>query len=560
MNKAVAQLTDLFRSMTPGARITAGLLLTVVVVSVAYLFNSGFSGPDTLLLGGKSFSDEEMQAIQVAFGAAQLNNWDTKGMQIRIPRGQQDLYLAAMAKGNALPQEFGNEFQALLNDDNMFATDRHWHEKRAIVQETRLAKIICRMEGIEQATVAIHEDKNRSLTRSPKRTATVSAWPRGGQDITSENAMAFRQLVAGACDMELRNISVLNGKTGQTIAAMGSETAGGAGNALFAAKQSYEQSYRDRALEALSFVRGVVVSTEVMVSPEAHSSEETVKVDKGNTTPITTSEQSTESTSQAGGPGGQPGLEANSTAAANGQTAVTVAPTRQTATNDNTSRTETTNAVPHTTTRTEIAGFVAQSVNVAVSVPEDYFIRVWRNLNPVPDGQTPTPPSATDLAPIIASESTKIKNHVETLLPPPPEGSTTTNLVTVSPFTSVPAEAAPAASFLDGALGWLAQSWSTLALFLLAGFGLMTLRSLTRGIPIVESSAAASGAPALAIAPETIDDAVAGEPGAKQQPTAPRLKRRGPGGPSLREELSEIVREDPDAAANVLRAWIGNAS
>ena len=38
LNKAFAQLSDLFRSMTPAARITAGLLLAVVVVSLVYLF------------------------------------------------------------------------------------------------------------------------------------------------------------------------------------------------------------------------------------------------------------------------------------------------------------------------------------------------------------------------------------------------------------------------------------------------------------------------------------------------------------------------------------------
>ena len=38
-----------------------------------------------------------------------------------------------------------------------------------------------------------------------------------------------------------------------------------------------------------------------------------------------------------------------------------------------------------------------------------------------------------------------------------------------------------------------------------------------------------------------------------------RLKRRTPHGPSLREELSELVKEDPDTAVNVLRAWIGNS-
>jgi flagellar biosynthesis/type III secretory pathway M-ring protein FliF/YscJ len=34
-----------------------------------------------------------------------------------------------------------------------------------------------------------------------------------------------------------------------------------------------------------------------------------------------------------------------------------------------------------------------------------------------------------------------------------------------------------------------------------------------------------------------------------------RLKR----GPSLKEDLSELVKEDPDGAAAILRTWIGNA-
>jgi flagellar M-ring protein FliF len=31
-------------------------------------------------------------------------------------------------------------------------------------------------------------------------------------------------------------------------------------------------------------------------------------------------------------------------------------------------------------------------------------------------------------------------------------------------------------------------------------------------------------------------------------------------GPDLRSELQEIVRENPDAAANILRSWIGEAA
>lgn len=544
--------------MTPGARITAGLLLTVVVVSVAYLFNSGFSGPDTYLLGGKSFSDKELQAIQAAFGVAGLNNFDTEGMRIRIPRGQQDVYLAAMVKGNALPQEFGDDFEALLKSDNMFTPDRRWHEEHAIIKAARLGKIIASVDVVERATVDIHEDKSRGM-RSPRRTAAVSVWPRGTHEITAENALAFRQLVATACGMEPRNVSVINNKSGQAIALLGSDTAGGAGNELFIAKRTYEQDYRDRALAALSFVRGVVVSTEVTVSPDARSTSEKLILEK-NTVPMRTSEQSSDSTSTSGGPGGQPGLEANSPVP-NGQSAVNLPATRQTSTTDNTSRTETDLAVPHTTTKTETAGFVAQAVSVAVSVPEDHFAAVWRAKNPTPEGQTPTPPTQADLDPIIASETTKIKATVAALLPTPADGRAKTDLVTVNPFTSLPAEPAPAASFFDAGLGWLSQSWSTVALVGLAGFGLMTLRGLTKSIPAPASAATSStsSAPALAIALETADEQGAAEPGAKPA-AGPKLKRRSLSGPSLREELTEIVREDPEAAANVLRAWIGSAS
>ena len=52
-NKAFAQLSDLFRSMTPGARITAGLLLVVVVVSLGYLFRYQTSAADAYLMNGE---------------------------------------------------------------------------------------------------------------------------------------------------------------------------------------------------------------------------------------------------------------------------------------------------------------------------------------------------------------------------------------------------------------------------------------------------------------------------------------------------------------------------
>ena len=54
LNKTFAQLNDLFRSMTPGGRITTGLLLVVAVASVGYLFQHQISGGDVYLFSGVS--------------------------------------------------------------------------------------------------------------------------------------------------------------------------------------------------------------------------------------------------------------------------------------------------------------------------------------------------------------------------------------------------------------------------------------------------------------------------------------------------------------------------
>ena len=54
------------------------------------------------------------------------------------------------------------------------------------------------------------------------------------------------------------------------------------------------------------------------------------------------------------------------------------------------------------------------------------------------------------------------------------------------------------------------------------------------------------------------------DPGEDEEAPEPAraLKARfaGSGGPDLRSELRDIVKENPDAAATILRAWIGDAA
>jgi flagellar biosynthesis/type III secretory pathway M-ring protein FliF/YscJ len=72
-------------------------------------------------------------------------------------------------------------------------------------------------------------------------------------------------------------------------------------------------------------------------------------------------------------------------------------------------------------------------------------------------------------------------------------------------------------------------------------------------------ASASSAFAAAAARNEPAAEAASEEESATPVKPSPRLRRFSGNGPSLRDELGQLVHEDPNAAANVLRAWIGNS-
>ena len=89
----------------------------------------------------------------------------------------------------------------------------------------------------------------------------------------------------------------------------------------------------------------------------------------------------------------------------------------------------------------------------------------------------------------------------------------------------------------------------------LAFFSLLMLRSMVKAVPATEPNAV-EARPTITLMPEDDIEEVAGE----EVAPAAKLKRRMRKGPSLKDELIEIVNEDPDAAAAILRSWISSSA
>jgi flagellar M-ring protein FliF len=301
--------------------------------------------------------------------------------------------------------------------------------------------------------------------------------------------------------------------------------------------------YEAQVHKALRHIPGVTVTALVELNPELEHREERNKVDP-KTVPLYLREDSTLSTQEKDQPGGRPGFESQQP-----NRGASLASARQgSRSEEETTAREEQNAVSHDRTLVTMAGLTPKRVTVSIGVPTSYLLRVWREKQPPAAGQAPKDPTAAELDALAEDVMQRIRNHVAPLLPNVDPADDPRPLVQVATFPDVKLDDPPGVSLADRALSWLGASWQTLAMLSLVVFSLLVVRSLARGGP-----AAAPAAP-----PSVGDGAAQSEAGAPAGAAEePSTKRRFQGGQSLRDELAEMVRENPDAAASILRSWIG---
>ena len=138
LNKAMIQIGELFRSMTPSARIASGLLLVTVVVSLGYLFGYRTSGPDVYLMNGEQFPASQIPAMEAAFAKAGLGSYQFDGSRVRIPRGQQNAYIAALAENGALPENINLLMEEPLKNTSGPFVDNKTREQAIKIEYRRV--------------------------------------------------------------------------------------------------------------------------------------------------------------------------------------------------------------------------------------------------------------------------------------------------------------------------------------------------------------------------------------------------------------------------------------
>ena len=546
LNQSLAQLKDLFAGMTPGSRITAGLLLVVVVVSLAYLFTHAVPGSGVYLLDGRSFSGSELAAMEAALGEAGLD-CETDGGRIRVPRGKKYEYMAALMKAGALPKDFGDTLLSTLENQSAFGSWKLTKEQIKAALQKELSGVFGAMDGISKAYVLYSSKIESGWMKDEIVTATVNVEMTGSKALGQEQANMICSTMMGAvAGLTPERISISDITNNRVFHGSSEDLLGNSGGSLVTDTQVWDKIYRDKILNSLQDIPGVRVSCNVQLSQVKSLIEESIGHDP-KTIAVATKEKSLTRTSEGAEPAGRPGPMSQS----NGPRSLS--PSQGKGSKEDTEESDldqTSIAVKSTQTKTESRGRAVERVSASISVPSKHFEDIWHQINDKP-GEEPKAPDPNDLAQLQQTTVAEIKAIVAPLLLEVPGVDDLTDLVEVRVFHSPTLQPIPEAGITENALVWLGQSWQTLGLICLAFFSLLMIRSMVKSVPgvgVAEAPAAGSRS-----ASEEVDKPA-------EQTDAPKLVRFGTSGKSLKDELSDLVSEDPDAAANVLKNWIGHVS
>ncbi len=556
VNKAYGQFADLVRSMTPAARVTTVALLATIAVSLGFLVRYGRGAPDEYLFGGRVLADREIARLEAAFSKAGLNDWETSGNRIRVPHAKRFSYIAAAADEGSLP----DNFDSILED--MIKTSSPWEPKELremrlrFAMQMEVAQVISAMKGIDRATVKFNEEKGNGFQRGTRKTAMVAAGAVGNSLLTREQVESIRRTVATTFGVPNENVVVTDLQGPSYPGSNGDGTPSGDENLYASHKQKFEQYYRDKIANSLTMIPGVVVGVNVELDTKLNQTTQTTTYNQPQT--VRSSNSNSKTTTRNEGSGGRVGAVPNGGL---GNRAEEVA-----ATNTANSGSESTSSesseesqsiVGQETTDIVQMGLTPTTVTATIQVPQSYFRAIWLERNPPKDGQ-PVPPDPAEAQRLETEETTRIKEMVQNLMPRLAMGKDPYPRVHVTTFVDAKQPEIEGPTMATQVTTWLAANWRTLAMFGLAVIGLVMLRSLARGSAVAPSASPAASP--LLLAGGDDDDEKEVETAAAPAEAPVLLKRKVMNaGPNLRDELTDLVREDPDAAAAILSSWIGEA-
>ena len=263
-HRAYSQLHDLYRSMTPGSRMTAGLLALAVIVGGGYLVTRQTAQPAVDLLHGVPVSNDQLLKMQAALGKAHLTESVVRGSSLYVPQGQEATYLAALATAGALPQNMNDILGAAAGSNSFLESiesGAQREQRSRLLKQQAVSMVIRSRPGIESADV-LYDDTKASGFNEKVATAIAYVKPTGSNQLDETMVRDIRLDVAGAyAGLKPENVTVSD-RNGRTWPGNAPGIDGGE-NSYRSLKRACERDLKAKILRTLSGIPNVAVELNV---------------------------------------------------------------------------------------------------------------------------------------------------------------------------------------------------------------------------------------------------------------------------------------------------------
>lgn len=524
--------------LSANAKWLIGLVLIVMVLSLVLILQ--YAGrPEYVVVTG--FASDSHTQVQAQLRSAGISI-DSKGGQLRVPADQYIDALATLARADLMAPDASVAYDQLLMNTSIWVPNSQYKTNKLIAKMKVLGRIINAFKGVHSATVVIDapEEVGFGVTHTLP-SATVSTVMKGGAKLNQKMAETIAGVVSGAvAKMTPQQVTVVDASTG-TQYTVKDEEEYGPQESLVIIKER-EQHYHDKIAGLFRYINGFIVAVNIQIEPIRRKNiHETKYLAEEPLERTETVRKIREDNRQFG----EPGTRANTRAQIPGSVVPSSSEQEEIERNDYGSKPIIEQV------HTNLVGQTTKQINVSVNVPRSYLLTLWSQAGPDQgDAQVAGGPDNA----FIQLELDKITRMIQPIIKLDEPGD-----LNVDMYDDGPIQLATAQHKLQmaGIGGVFASQWIRPV-----GLGILSLIAVAMMVFMVRQATRETELPTaeelVGIPPTlTIDDELIGEV-EESDPSMPGFEvgEEDIRSRKIAEQISELVKANPDEAVNLVSKWV----
>ncbi|MCL2640979.1 MAG: hypothetical protein FWD53_09060 [Phycisphaerales bacterium] len=570
LQRYLARVQAQLKGLTISQRLLVGLLV-VVMAGTIYFLVLWSAKPEMVALNPLPMSAEEISRAETYLKSSQ-HKYEVVGDKIMVPAAKVYAITGAMLAAQVLPDDTTAIMARLIENDNFFKPDAQKVREWTWATQETLARILRLFPYIENSKVIIARGERPGLGRAAVP-SSASVWVKvqGGESLTQKQVVAIVDIVRRAVPGLGRDeVTLSDGKQSYRVPSDDTPMP----SDLLEFKRVYENELERK----LYLMFRDIPTVKIAVNAVPDMSVRNIRQMEYSSKPVRAIQEETskESTTEGGSSGGEPGVRLNVGATVENSSGRRTSQT----TNDSTSRSIVKIGETETATHSP-AGTEWKNTTASISIPRSYLVACYRRVTKDAKFKDPSVDPDDDdpeFKQLVATTIKTAKDRAATAI-----GITEENGVWVDWFDDTielrPAEASIALASMGGsgmpALVAQYAKQGILALVALGALGMM-LMMVRRAVPV---SAEADVSPAVFFGGatngnangrrrrnergqfEVTDEDVVGEANEGDAVlTGIELDDETLQSRKMVDEVSTMIKENPENAASLVKRWLAKSN